>query len=279
MTLPQDLRRAYDAAGASWAEGPSRVYALLAGPLLAALGDVRDRVALDVGTGSGVVASGLRAKGARVVATDSSWGMLRHDAEHRCPAVVGDLTALPFGDATCSVATAGFVLNHLPDPVMGLRELGRVVGQGGTLVATCFDGDPVHAAKGMVDGVAAGYGYVPPEWYARVKREVHPLLGSAQAMEQTARAAGLAGVRVEVVVVRESLPAEDLVAWRLGMAHLAGFVSSLPADRRTALRDEAVRALPSPDPLELSVVVLTASGGESVESSGSGAAQVVRPRA
>jgi len=260
VTLSQDLRRAYDAAGESWAQGPSRVYAALAEPLLSALGDVQDRQALDVGTGSGVVASALQARGARVVATDSSWGMLRHDAESRCPAVVGDVVALPFRDATFAVAAAGFVLNHLPDPVAGLSELARVVGPSGTLVATCFDGDPVHEAKGVVDEVAAGYGFVPPEWYFTVKREVHPLLGSAAAMEQAARVAGLAGVRVEVTVVREPLPAPDLVAWRLGMAHLAAFVAALPSDRRTALREEAVRALPSPPPLELSVVTLTASG-------------------
>jgi ubiquinone/menaquinone biosynthesis C-methylase UbiE len=260
VTLPQELRRAYDAAGAAWADGPSRVYAALAHPLLAALGDVRDRVALDVGTGSGVVASALRARGARVVATDASWGMLRHDAAHRCPAVVGDVTALPFRDGACDVAAAGFVLNHLRDPGAGLRELGRVVGPRGTLAATCFDGDPVHDAKGVVDEVAAGYGFEPPEWYSTVKREVHPLLGSAAAMRSTALAAGLAQVRVAASVVRESFPAQELVAWRLGMAHLAGFVQSLSGDRRTALTDEAVRRLPSPPPLELSVVVLTASG-------------------
>jgi hypothetical protein len=79
-------------------------------------------------------------------------------------------------------------------------------------------------------------------------------------MDRAARSAGLGRVRVDVAVVRESLPALDLVAWRLGMAHLAGFVAALPGDRRTALREEAVRALPAPAPLELAVVVLTASG-------------------
>jgi hypothetical protein len=53
-------------------------------------------------------------------------------------------------------------------------------------------------------------------------------------------------------------PAE-LAAWRLGMAHVAPFLSSLDAADRAALRRAAERAVTGTCPLVVSMVVLTAS--------------------
>jgi hypothetical protein len=54
-----------------------------------------------------------------------------------------------------------------------------------------------------------------------------------------------------------SSPAQ-LASWRLGMAHVAPFVASLPAARQAELRRAAESAVAGCGPLVVSMLVLTA---------------------
>jgi SAM-dependent methyltransferase len=47
---------------------------------------------------------------------------------------VADLTRLPYADASFDAVVCGWVLEHLPDPRPGLRELARVLQRGGKLL-------------------------------------------------------------------------------------------------------------------------------------------------
>jgi SAM-dependent methyltransferase len=47
---------------------------------------------------------------------------------------VADLTRLPYADGAFDAVVCGWVLEHLPDPVPGLRELARVLQRGGKLL-------------------------------------------------------------------------------------------------------------------------------------------------
>jgi SAM-dependent methyltransferase len=47
---------------------------------------------------------------------------------------VADLTRLPYADASFDAIVCGWVLEHLPDPQPGLRELARVLRPGGKLL-------------------------------------------------------------------------------------------------------------------------------------------------
>lgn len=47
---------------------------------------------------------------------------------------VADLTRLPYADACFDAVVCGWVLEHLPDPRLGLRELARVLQIGGKLL-------------------------------------------------------------------------------------------------------------------------------------------------
>ncbi|HEY1379704.1 MAG TPA: class I SAM-dependent methyltransferase [Gemmataceae bacterium] len=50
-----------------------------------------------------------------------------------------DLTKLPYPDAAFDAAVCGWVLEHLPDPRPGLRELARVLQPGGKLMLMCTE--------------------------------------------------------------------------------------------------------------------------------------------
>lgn len=195
-----------------------------------------------------------------MVASDLALSMLTQDAPNRPPAVVGDVLALPFRSGAFDLSVASFVLNHLPDPASGMREMCRVVRRGGPVLVTSFEGQPTHPAKTAVDRVAEGFGFSAPAWYVAFKRADAPAVASADALAAAAREAGLPDVVVERVVVRPGgLTTADLVDWRLGMAHLAGFVAGLGPRQQEALRTEAIAALSvDTTPLELVVLVLLA---------------------
>src|SRR5262245_58614015 len=95
---------------------------------------------LDVGSGAGQILGhllkGVRPE-TRLVAFDLSHQMLKRArsrlASDRPSYVTGDLTQLPFADASFDCITCGWVIEHLPDPRPGLRELSRVLQPGGRL--------------------------------------------------------------------------------------------------------------------------------------------------
>ena len=252
-----EVRAAYDAAGDAWADGPAVLYRRLAAPLLEAAGEVAGRRVLDVGTGSGAVAALLQDRGARVVACDVALGMLRPGADRRPPALVGDLAALPVRAGSLDLVTAGFVLNHLPDPRPALAEVLRVLRPGGRLVATTFAGEAAEQVKRALHAVAARHGFVPPTWYAGLRTA--PLFQPEAATALRVRPqAGLGAARADRVVVTVALAPAEAVAWRWGMAHLAPWRAGLPADRRTALDGEALTALEGLGALDFPLLVLCA---------------------
>ncbi len=96
---------------------------------------------LDVGSGAGQIVKHLLkyAPGdARIVGIDLSPEMLRRARQRlrsdRPEFFSADLTHLPFADGTFDCVTCGYVLEHLPDPRMGFRELYRVMTPGARML-------------------------------------------------------------------------------------------------------------------------------------------------
>lgn len=240
--VEREVRDSYSDAAASWAVGPSLVYGLLADALVGCIADdLSGALVLDLGAGTGVASAALMRAGARVVAADVAYGMLRHDAASRPPAVCADAAGMPFPDATFDHLAAAFVLNHVPDLVGALVECRRAVRTGGAIVASTFSAARQHPAKAAIDAVVTEAGFVPPDWFAAFKAEREPQSGSVDALRGAAADAGLTGVVVhDLDVDITSVGADGLSAYRLGMAQVLPFLDSLDRSQRAEVHRAAV---------------------------------------
>ncbi|HUP45433.1 MAG TPA: class I SAM-dependent methyltransferase [Thermoanaerobaculia bacterium] len=92
---------------------------------------------LDGAVGLGQLAGRMAADGYRVFGIDASFEAAVHVRRtSTVPAVVGDLTRMPFRDGTFDGMTSGETLEHLDDDAAAAREIGRVLRSGGTCIAT-----------------------------------------------------------------------------------------------------------------------------------------------
>ena len=249
---------AYSAGAAAWGTGPAVVYGRLA-DLLVDFSPVpwAGRRVLDLGSGSGLASRAALAAGADVVAADLALGMLLADRARRPPAVAGDALRLPFAGGAFDIVLAAFSLNHLDDPAAGVREAGRV---GRALVASTYAADDDHPAKAAVEVALREAGWEPPEWYPRLKASM-AAWGTVEAATDAVERGGLRPLAVErYEIPYPELGAGDMVAWRLGLAHCAGFVAALDPAARHRLVERAVAVLgPDPPPLVRRVIFLAAA--------------------
>jgi SAM-dependent methyltransferase len=252
------LGAAYSAGASAWAEGPARVYRRLA-ELLVDFSPVPldGRRVLDLGSGTGDGSSAALSAGARVIATDLAHGMLLRGRDQRPPAAVGDAVALPFRRGAFDVVLAPFSLNHLHDPAGGVREAGRV---GDNLVASTYAADDDHPAKGAVNTALSEVGWLCPDWYVSLKSA----MAAWGTVDEATAAIERGGMRPRRVERREvkfpDLSPVDMVAWRMGLAHTAGFVETLDADSRRAVVQHALALLGSdPEPIVRRVIFLAAT--------------------
>ncbi len=96
---------------------------------------------LDAGCGAGQfteIVADLCDPDASITCFDLSFEMLRRgrkrlESTHPTPAAA-DITRLPYRDASFDCVICGWVLEHLPDPRLGLREVARVLEPGGRLL-------------------------------------------------------------------------------------------------------------------------------------------------
>ena len=95
---------------------------------------------LDVGSGAGQIVQHLldyADADTQITGIDLSHAMLLRARQRlktdRPRFIAADLTALPFADASFDGVTCGYVLEHLPDPRIGLGELARVMRAGGRM--------------------------------------------------------------------------------------------------------------------------------------------------
>jgi len=116
---------------------------VLAGKLISSSGfDIRGcKHILDAGSGNGRYTRFILREAdddAFITAFDYSQQMLQRARKRlhsdRASQVAADLTRLPYADASFDAVVCGWVLEHLPDPRPGLKELARILRRGGKLL-------------------------------------------------------------------------------------------------------------------------------------------------
>ena len=238
-------RDPYAGAAPGWAADAALVYRPLAAELVRRHpGPLAGLVVLDAGAGTGLVGDELARAGARPLAVDLSADMLRWRRAERPPALAGDVTRLPLADRCVDAAVAAFVLNHVPDPAAGLRELGRVTRPGGAVLAAVYANVESNGPRDAVDAAAVHAGFEPPAWYEELRSARAPRTGTPEALAGLARAAGLAVLdAVDVAVDVGVRTAEDLVRYRFGQAQYTAWFAAMPPARAAEVRAAAVAAV------------------------------------
>jgi len=123
------------------------------GIAVAALAETEPRRVLEIGCGRGELAERIAGElGVEVVALDQSERMVALTRARGIEALVGDVEALPFPDASFDAAVAAWMLYHVPDLDRALAELARVLRPGGRLVAITNSDRNLHELWGLYGG-------------------------------------------------------------------------------------------------------------------------------
>ncbi|HEY5659228.1 MAG TPA: methyltransferase domain-containing protein [Gaiellaceae bacterium] len=155
---------------------------------------------LDVGCGTGVVARVAAARvgrSGRVVGLDLNSGMLEvaRAAAPELEWVEGSALALPFDDGEFGVVVCQLGLQFFEDRLGALREMRRVVADGGRAVASVFTSiERNPAALALSDALDRHFG----DGASHAKRSEHSL-ASAEELRRLCTAAGFSSTRVDTV--------------------------------------------------------------------------------
>lgn len=193
---------------------------------------------LDVGTGTGAVATGLVATmpGVTIVGIDPSEAFLAYaKANVGSPRVsfeTGDAQSLRFADASFDQTTALLVINFVPDHDKAIREMRRVTRRGGGVSACVWDYDSgMEMIRTFWDELVAEV----PALEAKHQRNMK--FARAGQLGEAWRRAGLVDVEERPIVVDQSFTSFDDY-WKpfLGRTGAAGaLVGSLDDAQKLAV--------------------------------------------
>jgi ubiquinone/menaquinone biosynthesis C-methylase UbiE len=196
-----------------------------------------DRV-LDVGTGTGSLASAVEARmpTSEIVAIDPSEGFLAYAQKNaktkRLRYEVGDAQALKFKDASFDNTLALLVMNFVPDHNKAIAEMRRVTRPQGFVSACVWDYDAgMQMLRFFWDEVVALDPAIEP------KDERHMKLSRQGQLGELWRKAGLSNIKEDSLVIDQAYSSFDdyWSPFTSGAGPGGAYVVSLSEDRRQQL--------------------------------------------
>jgi ubiquinone/menaquinone biosynthesis methyltransferase len=165
--------------------------------------------ALDLACGTGDIALASAADDRDVVGLDLTLTMLRlavrrsGGAGVRASWICGDMTRLPFADASFSVVTAGYGLRNVPVLEAAVSEIARVLRPGGLFVSLDFNKPESRLMRAIYLGYLTAVGsaiglalHGDADTYRYIPHSIRRYPG-AEGVAARLRGAGFAPVRVE----------------------------------------------------------------------------------
>jgi len=198
-----------------------------------------DRV-LDVGTGTGALASALEAAlgSSEITGVDPSAGFIAYAAQNaksgRARFEVGDAQKLRFADGSFDHAMSMLVINFIPDHDKALAEMRRVTRAGGTVSSCVWDyADGMESLRIFWDEAVALDPAAEPKHERNMKLTREGQLGALW------KRAGLGNVVEKALVIDQAFKSFDDYwgPFLTGVGPGGAYVVSLPEDRRKALED------------------------------------------
>lgn len=212
---------------------------------------------LDVGCGPGALTAELvRRTGAGAVSAVDPSASFAAAVRERLPGVDvrrSSVEQLPFPEGVFSAALAQLVVHFMADPVLGLREMGRVTRPGGVVSACVWD----HAG---------GRGPLTAFWRAvqdldAAADDESDLAGVREGhLAQLFAQAGLGEPEVATLTARVRYASFEhwWEPFTLGVGPAGSYVASLTADRRAALRERCWQLLGA-GPIDISAIAWAAT--------------------
>ncbi|MFO8032569.1 MAG: metalloregulator ArsR/SmtB family transcription factor [Desulfohalobiaceae bacterium] len=157
-------------------------------------------VAVDLGCGTGDDLPLLAEQAQKVIGVDSSLKMLDRTrsrlkgSQSNVELRLGELEHLPLSDQEANLAVANMVLRHVSEPMLGLREIKRILRPGGVFVLSDFDLHQKEEVRKKYGGVWLGF--------------------AKEQLQEWLQEAGFAILQLEEYQVRQGLKVNVLVSRR-----------------------------------------------------------------
>lgn len=205
----------------------------------------------DVGCGTGALTEAIftTARPRRISAFDPSAGFLqfaRRRVTH--PSVsfmVADARSLPLSADSVDATVAGLVINFVPEPMAGVREMARITRGGGTVAAYVWDyADKMELMRYFWDAAVA----LDRAAEALDEGRRFPMC-RPQALEELFNGSGLRDVATDAIDIATVFASFDdfWSPFLGGQGPAPAYAMSLPEERRGLLRDRLRSALPRRD--------------------------------